>query len=103
MVRLDISNSSRVLTNVVSQSSLYGHIKPSQYNDPHLLVLMDTVQHGGAKEVAIDDDGVFPLQGRICVPNVDCLRELIVKEAHSLRYSIHLGATKMYRALKQHY
>ncbi|XP_070050554.1 uncharacterized protein [Nicotiana tomentosiformis] len=61
-----------------------------------------SVQRGGAKDVTIGDDGMLRLQGRICVPNVDGLWELILEEAHSLRYSIHRGATKMYHDLKQH-
>jgi len=102
-VRLDISEPSRVLACVVSRSFLYDCIRESQYNDPHLLVLKDTVQHGDAKDVSIGDDGVLRMQGRICVPNVDGLRELILEEAHRSRYSIHPGATKMYQDLRQHY
>ncbi|XP_070004520.1 uncharacterized protein [Nicotiana sylvestris] len=63
----------------------------------------DTIQHGDAKEVTIGDDGMLRMQGQICVPNVDGLRELILEEAHSLRYSIHLSAPKMYQGLRQHY
>lgn len=81
---------------MVSQSSLYDRIREHQYDDPHLLVLKDTVQHGDAKEVTIGDDGVLRMQHGLCVPNVDGLRELILQEAHSLRYSIHPGAAKMY-------
>ncbi|XP_070054329.1 uncharacterized protein [Nicotiana tomentosiformis] len=60
-VRLDISEPSRVLACVVSRSSLFECIKARQYNDPHLLVMKDTVQHGDAKEVNIRDDGFIPL------------------------------------------
>ncbi|XP_070054466.1 uncharacterized protein [Nicotiana tomentosiformis] len=63
----------------------------------------DIVQRGGAKDVVIGDDGVMRLQGRICVLNVDGLRYLILEDAHSSRYSIYLGVTKMYHDLKQHY
>nr|XP_009787671.1 PREDICTED: uncharacterized protein LOC104235578 [Nicotiana sylvestris] len=48
----------------------------------------------GAKKVVIGDDGVMRLQGGICVPNVDGLRELILEEALSSRYSISLGITR---------
>ncbi|XP_070039620.1 uncharacterized protein [Nicotiana tomentosiformis] len=65
------------------------------------------VQHDGAKEVTIGHDGVLRLQGRVFVPNVDGLRELIFEEASSLQYSILEGrvdgATNMYHDLKQHY
>ncbi|XP_070057066.1 uncharacterized protein [Nicotiana tomentosiformis] len=96
-VRLDVSKPSRVLACVVAQSSLLEHIKAHQFDDPHLLVLKDMVQRGGAKEVMISDDGVI---GQICVPIVDGLRDLILEEAHNLRYSIHAGVMKMYRDLK---
>ncbi|XP_070040999.1 uncharacterized protein [Nicotiana tomentosiformis] len=43
------------------------------------------------------------MQGRICVPNMDGLGELILEEAHNLRYSIHRGAAKMYQVLRQRY
>ncbi|XP_070054177.1 uncharacterized protein [Nicotiana tomentosiformis] len=102
-VRLDISEPSRVLTCVVSRSSLFERIKEWQYDDPHLLVLKDTVQHSDAKEVAIGDDRLLRLHGQICVPNLDGLRELILKEPHSSRYSIHSGVAKMYHIWKKHY
>ncbi|XP_019261668.1 PREDICTED: uncharacterized protein LOC109239542 [Nicotiana attenuata] len=84
------------------KSSLLERIMAHQFDDPHLLVLKDTVQRGGAKEVAVGDDDVMRLQGQICVRNIDGLRELILEEAHSSRYSIHPGDTKMYSDLKQH-
>ena len=42
-------------------------------------------------------------QGRLCVPNVEGLKELILTEAHNSSYSIHSGSTKMYRDLKEVY
>jgi IS30 family transposase len=38
---------------------------------------------------------------RLCVPNVQSIRELILKEAHETAYSIHLGSEKMYQNLKK--
>ncbi|XP_070014152.1 uncharacterized protein [Nicotiana sylvestris] len=78
-VRFDISEPSRVLACVVFQSSLYNHIRERQYDDPHMLVLKYTVQHNDAKEVTIGDDGVLRMHDRLCVPNVDGLRELILQ------------------------
>ncbi|XP_070049102.1 uncharacterized protein [Nicotiana tomentosiformis] len=66
-----------------------------QYDDPYLLILKDTVQRSNAKDVTIGDDGMLRMQGQICVPNIAGLRELILEEAHSSRYSIHPGAAKM--------
>ncbi|XP_070042868.1 uncharacterized protein [Nicotiana tomentosiformis] len=94
-VRLYISAPRRVLACVVVQSSLFVHIKARQYDDLYFLVLKDTMQLSSAKKVVIGDDSVIRLQGRICVPNFDGLRELILEEAHNSRYSIHYGARKM--------
>ena len=40
-------------------------------------------------------------QGRLCVPNVDGLRNRILEEAHGSCYSIHSGSSKMYHDLKE--
>ena len=42
-------------------------------------------------------------QGRLCVPDINVLMERILEEAHGSRYSIHAGATKMYRDLQEVY
>ncbi|XP_070020181.1 uncharacterized protein [Nicotiana sylvestris] len=80
-----------------------GLLRERQCDDPHLLVIKDTIQQSDAKEVTIGDDGALTVHVRLCVPNIDGLRELILHEAHHSRYSIHLGATKMYQDLRQHY
>ncbi|XP_070014039.1 uncharacterized protein [Nicotiana sylvestris] len=95
-VRLDVSEPSRVLTFTIARSSLFENIRERQYDDPHLLVLRDKVQHSGAKQVTVGDDRVLRMQGHICVPNVDGIRELILEEDHGSWYSIHLGVAKMY-------
>ncbi|XP_070039690.1 uncharacterized protein [Nicotiana tomentosiformis] len=86
-MRLDVSEP-RVLSCVVSRSSLYDRIGECQYDDPHLLVLKDTVQHCDAKEVSIGDNGVLQMHGRICVPNVDGLCEKYYSDpSHVLDFS----------------
>ena len=55
---------------------------------------------GEAKEATIDEEGVWRIKGRVFVPRVDDLIHTILTEAHSSRYSIHSGTTKMYRDLK---
>ncbi|XP_070042764.1 uncharacterized protein [Nicotiana tomentosiformis] len=87
----DVLEPSRVLVCFVAQSSLLERIKTRQFDDPHMLVLKGTVQQSSAKEVVIGGDGVMWLQVRIYVPSVDGLRDLILEEAHSLRYSIRPG------------
>ncbi|XP_070017132.1 uncharacterized protein [Nicotiana sylvestris] len=102
-MRFDVLKPSLVIACVVTQSLLLEHIKAHQFDDPHLIVQREMAQWGGAKEFLLCYDGVMRLQGQICVPNADGLRELILEEAHSLRCSIHAGVTKIYCDLKQRY
>jgi hypothetical protein len=38
---------------------------------------------------------------RLCVPNVQSIRELVLKEAHEIAYSIQPGSEKIYQDLKK--
>ncbi|XP_070005700.1 uncharacterized protein [Nicotiana sylvestris] len=102
-VRLDVSKPSRILDCTVARSSLFERIREWQYDDLHLLILRNTVWNSDAKQATVGDDGVLSMHGRVCMPNVDGLRELILEKAYSSRYSIHPGAAKMYQVLQQHY
>ena len=46
-------------------------------------------------------DSVLRYQERLCVPNVEGLRNRILDEAHGSRYSIHPGSTKMFHDLQE--
>ncbi|XP_070025343.1 uncharacterized protein [Nicotiana sylvestris] len=48
-------------------------------------------------------DGVLQCQGRLCVADVDNLRDRVMAEAHNSSYSVHPGSTKMYHDLKEIY
>ena len=74
-----------------------------QFNDEKLSRIQNMVLRGEAKEGIIDEAGVLRIKGRVCVTRVDDLIHTILTEAHSSRYSIHPGATKMYRDLKQYF
>jgi ribonuclease HI len=50
-----------------------------------------------------DDNGVKYFKGRVWIPRINGLRDLIMDEAHRSKYSIHPGADKMYRNLKADY
>ena len=51
----------------------------------------------------INEEVLLRIKGRVCVPCFDDLIHIILAEAHSSKYSIHLGATKKYRDLRKHY
>ena len=51
----------------------------------------------------MDDAGVIWFKNRLVVPKVPELRQQILDEAHTTRYSIHPGSNKMYQDLKQRF
>ena len=74
--------------------------KEKQDNDPILLELKNAVHNQRVEVFFQGGDGVLRYQDRLCVPDVGELRKHILVEAHYSRYSIHLGATKMYHDLR---
>ncbi|KAH0776452.1 hypothetical protein KY290_007863 [Solanum tuberosum] len=86
-----------------AEPSLVLEVKEKQDQDPILLELKGNVQKQRVLAFEQGGDGVLRYQGRLCVPMVDGLQERIMEEAHSSRYSIHSGSTKMYRDLREVY
>ncbi|GJW23686.1 putative reverse transcriptase domain-containing protein [Tanacetum coccineum] len=58
--------------------------------------------HAMSMTIQRDDDGIFFFD-RIWIPSVGGVRKLIMDEAHTIRYSVHLGADKMYYDLRDLY
>jgi hypothetical protein len=48
-----------------------------------------------------DAEGTLWFKERLVVPKKEALKKKILDEAHTLRYPIHLGSTKMYHDLRQ--
>ncbi|WMV45442.1 hypothetical protein MTR67_038827 [Solanum verrucosum] len=102
-VRLEDSPKGGVMVRHNSESSVVVGVKPKQHLDPILMELKDSVLNKPIETFSQGEDGVLRNQRRLCVPDVDCLRETIVEEAHGSRYSIHPRATKMYCDLREIY
>jgi hypothetical protein len=58
---------------------------------------------GKALDFTEDDQGTIWFKKRICVPKIEHLCQLILRETYDLAYSIHPGSTKMYQDLKEKY
>ena len=56
-----------------------------------------------SENFSITQDGVLTLRGRVCVPNIDDLKMLIMVETHCSAYAKHHGSIKMYRTIKENY
>jgi hypothetical protein len=71
--------------------------------DAKIQEIKDLITEGRGPEFTEDEQGAIWFKDRICVPEIDSLRETILKEAHDSDYSIHPGSTKMYQDFKQKY
>ncbi|WMV59013.1 hypothetical protein MTR67_052398 [Solanum verrucosum] len=78
-------------------------VKAKQGLDPILVELKEAVLKKFVEAFSQVGDGVLRYQCRLCVPNVNDLREEILPEAHSSQYSIHPGVTKMCHDLREVY
>ncbi|WMV18336.1 hypothetical protein MTR67_011721 [Solanum verrucosum] len=86
-----------------STIGIVADVKAKQCLDPILVDLKEVVLKKSVEAFSQGGDGVLRYQGHLCVPNVNDLREQIFSEAHSSRYFIHPGATKMYRDMWEVY
>ena len=69
--------------------------------DPKLHRIWKGVKKGSNLEFSLSTDGVLNFKGRLCVPNDEELQTQILMETHTTPYSIHPGAMKMYKDLKE--
>ena len=65
--------------------------------------LEEKVREGKFTDFHLDDEGVLWISERLCIPNMNNLREEILEEAQNATYSIHPSATKMYHNIKDLY
>ena len=68
------------------------------------MFIRDRVQSGTSDEGwTIHSDGSLRYRGRVVVPQLQDLREEILREFHSSLFAVHPGGTKMYRDLRLQY
>ena len=81
----------------VSKPSFIRKIKDDQLQDPELARISEHIAERPDFRIV---DGVLFYRDRLCVPNIEDLKNDIMTEAHSTKYSMHPGSTKMYQNLK---
>ncbi|WVZ58486.1 hypothetical protein U9M48_008758 [Paspalum notatum var. saurae] len=86
-----------------AEPTLEQEIREHQKDDEKLQEIRELLKLGKASHFWEDEPGTLWYKNRICVPNVDSIRKLILSEAHDTAYSIHPGSTKMYYDLKERF
>jgi hypothetical protein len=85
------------------ESTLEEEIRKGQESDEKIKEIKTQNSLGKAPDFTKDDQGTIWVKQIICVPEFEHLRQLILREAHDLAYSIHPRSTKMYQDLKEKY
>ncbi|KAI3669469.1 hypothetical protein L6452_40705 [Arctium lappa] len=87
----------------IVQTSLKAQILEAQEEALKVENLKDEALHQCERSFNTKSDGIRYFEDRVWIPRVKDLRSIILDEAHQSRYSIHPGAHKMYRDLKEFY
>jgi len=85
---------------IASEPNFIQNIKDSQLQDPDLAKVVEHISERPDFRVV---DGVLYFCDHLCAPNIEDLKDEIMTEAHSTRYSMHPGSTKMYQNLKNRF
>jgi hypothetical protein len=90
------------LFNITLTPTLRGEIIAAQKNGEGMPHIKRRIQEGDPKVACFPEDaeGVLCFKDRLVVPRRAALKKKILDKAHTLRYSIHLGSTKMYHDLR---
>jgi hypothetical protein len=85
------------------ESTLEEEVRKGQESDEKVKEIKALIGLGKALDFMEDEQGTVWFKKRICVPEIEHLCQLILREAHDSAYSIHPGSTKMYQDLKEKY
>jgi hypothetical protein len=93
------------LFNIILTPTLRAEIIAAQKDDEGMDHIKRRMRDGDPKVVCFREDaeGTIWFRERLVVPRRDALKKKILDEAHTLRYSIHPGSTKMYHDLRQQF
>ncbi|WVZ76590.1 hypothetical protein U9M48_024555 [Paspalum notatum var. saurae] len=86
-----------------AEPTLEQEIRKHQKTDEKIQEIREQIKVGKAPHFCVDEQGTVWYKNRICVPDVDSIKKLILSEAHDTAYSIHPGSTKMYHDLKERF
>ncbi|XP_028059592.1 uncharacterized protein LOC114263293 [Camellia sinensis] len=91
-----------VLAAISAQLVIIEELKEKQLNDEFLKKMVDEID-SKSRLGFVFEGNILKFQGRLRVPDCSELRKRIMTEAHSSKFVIHLGNTKMYKDLKQNF
>jgi hypothetical protein len=93
------------LFNITLRPTLRADIIATQKDDEGMDHIKRRMREGDPKVACFceDAEGTLLFKERLVVPKIEALKKKILDEAHTSRYFIHPGSTKMYHDLRQQF
>ena len=102
-VQLQVADPGTLLASFYTRPLLVDQIKEGHKQISEMIKLRAEIEGGRKPKFQIRHDGVIVRESRMCIPEIGELKREIMEEAHSSAYAMHLGCTKMYHTLREHY
>ena len=102
-VEMKVDDKGEVCAHMQVIPSLVAEVKEAQKCDDQVAAWIKQVEEGKGDKFRISADGVLYYEDRVVVPHHGDCRVKLLTEAHSSRYAMHPGGTKMYQDLKKVY
>ena len=99
---LEVPETQPMIAQFWVRSNMIEEIKVVQDSDPVLVKLKKKVQVGQDDKFSVHQ-GILKLNNRICMPDVNNLKQKILHEVHYAPYNVDTRATKMYHDVKAIY
>ena len=97
---LSLKDDGTVVTELIARPSLLNRVLEAQKKDEKIAVKVSQIGNGKEIEFTVNEDEVLYYKDRVCVPDDNDLRKVILEEAQSGNFFIHPCSTKMYQDLK---
>ena len=92
----------RLSTAISAQPAILDEIKQKQCEDEYLKKIIEEFDSKPRPGFVFEND-VLKFHNRLCVPDGGDLRKRVMTEAHSSKFVMHPGNTKLYHSLKQNF
>jgi len=81
-------------TSMDIEPTLEQEIRKGQKEDEEIKKILKLIEEGRAPGFKVDQEGIVWHKDRLCVPDIQRIKDVILKECHESAYSIHPGGTK---------
>ncbi|XP_058078569.1 uncharacterized protein LOC131226875 [Magnolia sinica] len=99
-MKLIVEEPFEIIAHIQAQPMINSKIIEAQKGDELLEKMRESARGDVESEWRISTDGGLRYRGRLCVPNLQGLREEVLNAAHNSKLVMHPGSTKMYRDLR---